>query len=295
MKNMSLFGHNCRKALEISAKKPYILFIHLECFVLSNPHKPLVYGIFFCYYAPMKKQMNFYIDGFNLFHSLRSSDLPFIKWLNLRSLCDITAKNHGYVVGEIHYFSAYANFFQKSKPEKIKYHKIYVQALMHYDVHPHMGKFRERFKHCPTYQDGCGLEFSYYEEKYTDVDLGATMVADAIQKKSAAVAIISNDTDFVPALKLIRERAPEVKIVGICPPRRIVTKNAGTKKEVTYKEDFHKELKDLCDSKSILEDKHLKQHILPESIKLKNGKTITQPAKYSPTHLQEQFLKRTAA
>ena len=81
----------------------------------------------------------FFIDGFNLYHSLRDN-APECRWLNLRKLCEHYVDNRKETIVAIYYFSAIAHWHPDvSKAQK---HTKYLHrgSLLADDLH-HLGDF----------------------------------------------------------------------------------------------------------------------------------------------------------
>ncbi len=94
----------------------------------------------------MPKRVSFFIDGFNIYHSIVSYKKDTgknTKWLNLYSLC----KSYIYLFGKdtilkkVYYFSVYAHYLGD---ETVRRHKNYAQCLTDCGVIPIMGHFKEK-------------------------------------------------------------------------------------------------------------------------------------------------------
>ena len=150
-------------------------------------------GIFFA----MPKRVNFYIDGFNLYHRLRefldATGLDY-RWLDYRALCK-SLLGPGEILGEIYYFTAVADFRGKQSAAR---HRDFIQALKGRGVQVRLGVFK------------------FGREKMTDVGIAAQMLADAYENRFESCFLLSSDTDFVPAILAVRQRAK--KTVGLVIP-----------------------------------------------------------------------------
>lgn len=143
------------------------------------------------------QRVAFFIDGFNMFHSLKTS-APDCRWLNLRKLCEsYTRKTRDEVLVDIFYFSALATW---SSPSKVEKHKKYIDKLKRENIHIILGKFKEKDKFCPI----CCNTFKSHEEKRTDVNIALKMVSEAILNNYDTGILVSGDTDMVPAFETIR-------------------------------------------------------------------------------------------
>lgn len=97
------------------------------------------------------------------------------------------------------------------------------------------------------------------EEKGSDVNLAVHLVNDAWANQFDVALVISNDSDLAEAIKLARQRG---KPVGVANPI------ADTKVKMNFK------LHEVCSFKRRIEEKHLKNSLLPDTIA---GTTITKP------------------
>jgi len=87
----------------------------------------------------------------------------------------------------------------------------------------HLGRFKERtIRDCRRcgqgYTCGCDRPYKSYEEKETDVALGAMMVADVALRVADITLPISADTDLYPALVAARRVNPDQRIYLGMPP-----------------------------------------------------------------------------
>ena len=57
-----------------------------------------------------------------------------------------------------------------------------------------------------------------YEEKETDVALAVAMVADAARGMTDLTLLISADSDFVPAIRAVKQVRPEQHVILAMPP-----------------------------------------------------------------------------
>ena len=143
----------------------------------------------------------FFIDGFNLYHAIKSLQANHLKWLDLKTLCQNFAPSPQFTIENIHYFSAYATWLLGA----FHRHKIYLQALRSTGVVPVLGKFKKKDSGCKQ----CGSTWKSHEEKETDVNIALHILDQAYRNKFDRAIIISADSDFSPAVKLVRKRFPE--------------------------------------------------------------------------------------
>lgn len=99
------------------------------------------------------------------------------------------------------------------------------------------------------------------EEKQTDVNLALQVYRDAVRGECDQQVICTNDSDLEPALQLVREDAPNVRIGLVVPLRdKVLSCNAVTNKRLTSKADWVR--------KHIL-DAELESSQLPKSVNTK--------------------------
>ena len=201
------------------------------------------------------KLVNFFIDGFNVFHSLEDHpEYHKYKWLNYSKLakCFLPPKT---TLNKIYYFTAFATW----KPSKVLKHKTYIKALRHVGVDVVHGKFKKKDKYCPN----CEKYFKTPEEKKTDVNIAIRLFQDAVNDEYDIAIIISGDSDLIPSVEAIKSTFPS-KEIGIVIP---IKRHALELKNVS---DFHMKMK----------EKHLASSVFDDIITLDNGQTLTKPASW---------------
>lgn len=167
---------------------------------------------------------SFLIDGFNLYHSVKtaSRDLGLggsgTRWLDIRSLCqdylhliDTTAR-----LTEVYYFSALAKHLEAKKPDVTVRHRTYIRCLEHSGIIVEL----HRFKKSPTVCHKCGQTFNRREEKETDVAMATRMLELLCLNKCDTIVLITGDTDIVPAVKTAQKLFPLKEIVFMMPYKR---------------------------------------------------------------------------
>ncbi|MDQ8208082.1 NYN domain-containing protein [Coraliomargarita sp. SDUM461003] len=152
------------------------------------------------------RRTSFFIDGFNLYHSLRTAErlLPHtqLKWLDIPALCRsyLPMVGNGAELEEIHYFSAYADHLQKEIPQKPERHRKFTRALTASKVNVHIAKFRKK----KVWSHSQKIWLEAYEEKETDVAI-ACKVLSLAQKNAFEVAVlITGDSDFSPLARTFK-------------------------------------------------------------------------------------------
>lgn len=202
----------------------------------------------------MKKKLNLYIDGFNLFYGLKSLDKKY-RWLDLmevgRKLC-----RPGEELGEVKYFTARVTGKDKSK---LRRQHVYLEALIETGVQITYGKFKERPQRCKV----CGKTYMKKEEKESDVNLSALLLVDSAAKIADTMAVISGDSDLILPMQKSRDVYGR-NVLPVFPPNR-----------------YSNEIKTRIGKHFVLGRNLLKNSQLPTSIKKANGYVLYRPKKWS--------------
>jgi uncharacterized LabA/DUF88 family protein len=178
-----------------------------------------------------------YVDGYNLYYS-RLKGTPF-KWLDIAALFRDTIlpqQDPSAQVLSIKYFTApvkasYARHGQNSEHAQTQY----LRALT--AKHPDLIQIIQGFHifqptALPTFVPNAQPSKAQVsriwmiEEKQTDVNIALHAYRDASRGDCGQIVICSNDSDIEPALRMIREDAPNVKI-GLVMPLRENAKDDG--------------------------------------------------------------------
>lgn len=182
----------------------------------------------FSFFGRKLERCIFLYDGFNVYHSvddLRTSPsvpglkakyqfpentqltkLPHLKWLNLAAVSHRLILPKSQRIEAIYYFSAYAHWLPGSEAR----HREFVKALAAVGVKAVMGTFKKK------YIDGK----AHHEEKESDVALGSYLVDLAYKNAFDTAYIVARDSDYVPAIKLVRAAFPKKNIIVVAPPGR---------------------------------------------------------------------------
>lgn len=145
---------------------------------------------------------------------------PKVLWLDVVDLVRRLRPNDQVAV--VRYFTA----ILKNEPAASQRQEDYLAAMRARNdclVAIHLGRFKSRTiswcRRCrQPYLCGCLVEYQSWEEKETDVALGAMMVADASLAVADTTMVISADTDLAPALDAVRLVAPSQRIYLALPP-----------------------------------------------------------------------------
>ena len=200
-----------------------------------------------------KKRVCCYIDGFNVYHAIddvnraQRGALNHLKWLNLRALmCQFIDPNVHDVL-EVNYFSAYMTWH----PDREARHRAYVAALQHVGVNPVMGQFKKKDAYCKN----CKTTYLAREEKESDVNIATYLISDAYEDKFDQAFLITNDSDLLGPVRLVRARFPQKGLKMIAPPFR----------------RHSKELWALATHRAQIQQSHLETCRLPETAQAEDG------------------------
>lgn len=157
-----------------------------------------------------------YIDGFNFYFGLRTSEWKCYYWLDYAKLAEkitsrVNAENPTLIATK--YFTARIS----SPYDKRKRQSDYLEALeVLGGINIYFGNYREKQYDCGK----CKHPNIFSSEKQTDVNIAVQMLIDAYQDNFDTAILIGGDSDLVPPIKSIREIFPDKKVMACFPPNR---------------------------------------------------------------------------
>lgn len=168
-----------------------------------------------------------YIDGFNLYYGcLRNTGF---RWLNLSDFCRRYFPPEKNKIDLIKYFTAKVSA-RPGDEDAPNRQQIYLRALRTLDdVEIHFGHFLSHPTWMPAHiperaeqihANGAQI-FSRVlktEEKGSDVNLASHLLADAFRDKFDVAVVISNDSDLLTPIKIVRNEIG--KNVGVLNPQK---------------------------------------------------------------------------
>lgn len=171
-----------------------------------------------------------YVDAFNLYYGcLRGTPH---RWLDLEQLARRLLASHHQVVG-IKYFTARVSA-RPGDPDQPNRQQLYLRALGtlplvevhfgHYLTHPVRMPLAAPVRGGPRH-----VEVLKTEEKGSDVNLATHLVADGCEDRYDCAALVTNDSDLLEPVRLVRGRLS--KVVGVLNPQEhpsFVLKHAAT-------------------------------------------------------------------
>lgn len=160
-----------------------------------------------------------YIDGFNLYHGALKGTSH--KWLDLRRMCELILPNND--IAEIKYFTARIAALPGNQGAQLR-QQVYLRAIqtlpgisIHYGsfmVHNVMRRLAD-----PSPGSSPFVRIIKIEEKGSDVNLASHLVHDAHQQAFETAVVVTNDSDLVTPIQIVRHELR--KTVGvICPHNR---------------------------------------------------------------------------
>ncbi|HEX9339003.1 MAG TPA: NYN domain-containing protein [Pseudonocardiaceae bacterium] len=207
-----------------------------------------------------------YVDGWNLYHGIKSRYGRTYLWLDLDSLA--ARMRQPDTILKVRYFTTIV----AGEPDAARNQETYLAALTNY--RPAVGVVRGRFKRKQFRCSECGQrwtcgctpakEFATHEEKLTDVALGVSMVTDAAQGHGDVSVLISTDSDFNPAIVACAEIAPHRPIYLACPPGRQPPRRQLPPNVTTF----------------LISHDHLAGSLLPDEVAGSHGRIYRRPAKW---------------
>ncbi len=166
----------------------------------------------------------FLVDGLNLHHS--ALDAEAVAGRRLRRL-DVAGLCRSYAhalpgrstIATIDYFSAVAHHRETDYPSTVARQVAYFTALQATGVDVHLGQFKAKILVCPV----CGGRYRAWEEKETDVAIGARLLELLARDRCDTAVLVTGDTDLVPALRAAKRLHPD-RILGVIQPYRRVNR-----------------------------------------------------------------------
>lgn len=159
-----------------------------------------------------------YVDGFNLYYGALK-DTPY-KWLNLQILCQLLLPKHHIV--KIKYYTAKVSARSHDPGQPVR-QQTFFRAL---ETIPNLeivyGQFLQSTIKMPlAHPPATGSKFATVvktEEKGSDVNIAAHMVHDGHLGLYDTAVIVSNDSDLVEPVKIVRYELH--KAVGMLNPHK---------------------------------------------------------------------------
>ena len=166
-----------------------------------------------------QERVTAYIDGYNLYHGLKSKGWKRYLWLDLHKFCEsLLLPNQDLTTTK--YFTARIS----SPSGSVSRQTAYIDAL---DAGGCVLRYEGKFQPKPVQCRNCGHTYTAHEEKQTDENIAVEMVRDAYDNAMDMALLISADSDLKPPVTAVL--ATGRRVIVACPPARfsdVLTKSA---------------------------------------------------------------------
>jgi uncharacterized LabA/DUF88 family protein len=218
------------------------------------------------------KKTYVYIDGFNLFFSLKENKWKKYYWLDLVNLSSEMLRP-GHFLSRVNYFTAPV----KRPPDKKERQQTYLKALKSLNFFAmHYGKYKYTTIVCRN----CTDTISVPKEKRTDVKIASFLLMDAIRNECDVQYLLTGDSDFVPPVQLLSKYYPEREVYLICPPKNVIPYSKFKSGEERPLNRVSDALINVCKGHQYITEDILKSCLLPENVINKKGQEISRPTQW---------------
>jgi uncharacterized LabA/DUF88 family protein len=153
-------------------------------------------------------RVNVYVDGFNLYYGIKKYDSQGknYRWLDLNRLAQLLLPSHQ--ICRIRYFTAKVDGRHDSQSPKRQ--QIYWRAIRTLpNLTIHQGRFLSSAVRMPLASPSASgprtVEVWKTEEKGSDVNIATYLMLDCFHKEFDIAAIISNDSDLIEPIRVVRK------------------------------------------------------------------------------------------
>lgn len=159
----------------------------------------------------------YYIDGLNLYYGFNKNNWQEYNWIDLVKFCGNNLP-HGLnnPILKVKYFTS--KFDAHSPIGKAQNHFLQANESINREsgkLDIIKGVHKDGYSWCNI----CQTDTPKKNEKKTDVNIAIHMLEDAVITPICDISVlISNDTDLVPCIKMIRKYKPEHRVVILVPP-----------------------------------------------------------------------------
>ena len=204
----------------------------------------------------MRLRASVYIDGFNIYHSIQANSFPNeLKWVSYAALAKLLLPAGSEIV-HTKVFTAIGSHYPQSAARQ----RVWLKALEANQCEVILGRFKMRDRVCKS----CGVSWVGHEEKETDVNISLHILNDCYKNSLDQILVLTNDTDLVPAVQMVRAEFPRIQIV-----------QASIRKP-------HVVWDRVVDQSRTISAAMLRQALLPETVVLPSGRVLTRPEAYDP-------------
>lgn len=166
---------------------------------------------------------NFYIDAFNLYYGCLKGG-PY-KWLNFAEFCRRSFPPPGNVLNRVRYFTALVKPYPSDPQQPVRQQALLRALRTLPEVSIHLGQYRKSKTHLKLVSPPPGGPDTAHvwksEEKGSDVNLATNLLLDAFQNDCEAAVVVSNDSDLVEPIRVVRQilHRPVVVLFPVGPGR----------------------------------------------------------------------------
>jgi hypothetical protein len=162
-------------------------------------------------------RINVYIDGFNLYYGSLKGTAH--KWLDLEQMSQLLLPS--FEIKRIRYFTARVKERTGNIQAPVS-QNAYLRALATLPkVEVHFGSFLTKPTRMaladPPVAGPRTVEVIKTEEKGSDVNLATYLLVDAFREDAEAFAVVSNDSDLIEPIRIVRHELG--KVVGLLNPQ----------------------------------------------------------------------------
>jgi len=216
---------------------------------------------------PGLPRTNVYIDGFNFYYAAfrgRRPRAPRLKWLDIAEFSRLLLPGHD--VRLVRYFTAAVKPVQWDPSQHLR-QGAYLRALASFpEVSVHMGSFarwkvRRPLVDAPPEEPQTSLVWDT-KEKGSDVNLATYLLLDAFEGSYETAIVISDDSDLLEPVRVVRERLG--KRVGVV---RVRTDRGSV---------FRSKVDLLIEARAW----HFEQAQLPDEVRLPTGSFVSRPTSW---------------
>lgn len=151
-----------------------------------------------------------YIDGYNLYHGLKSQGWKWAYWINLHLMIEnLLSQNQKLVTTK--YFTTRVSVPEDKRLRQQKF----LEAL---GTIPEVKFFYGKYIPDEVICRQCGHTYTTYHEKMTDVNMAVEMLTDGMKNKYDTAILVSGDSDLVNVVHRVREF--KKKVIILFPPKR---------------------------------------------------------------------------
>ena len=212
---------------------------------------------------------NLYVDGFNLYYRA-VQEKPRLKWLDLRKLAQALFPDD--TIQSIHYFTSpltnRPGEDELKEKQKQRRQLVYLQALstIHgLTIHLGMFQLQRNMRRLVSQPSNKALVHDVSEKK-SDVNLATRLIIDGCKGAYEQAAVISEDSDFVEAIRSVQNE------LGL----PVILVNPDTRKA-----DQPNELRDVAARVVRIRERHLEQSQLPDAVYDSNGRAVRKPPEWT--------------